>query len=132
MDDNAVSRIDALIVYTPEEKARKLISTYDVGEILTNSPDLYDKIYYDGKLSSLEHGTVSLSTLTVAAQSDFCQIIFDGKTTLLCLGEPSLPDGYGCERIICDERYKDLINPDNFNEIIYAKADGEAVKVVLS
>lgn len=132
IDDNAVSRIDVLALYAPEERVRKLIESYNVGEILTDDPDLYDKVYYEGKLSNIEYRTISLSALTVATQSDFCQVIFDGKTTLICLDASSPPEDYRCDRLICCEQYKDTVNTENFGQTIYTKPDGEPVRVVLS
>jgi len=132
MNDNAVSRIDLLALYAPEEKARKLIESYDVGEILTDDPNLPDKLYYDGKLSNIERHTSALSSLTVATQGDFCRIIFNGETTLICLNASKLPEDYRCDRLICGECDKDMINTENFGQIIYIKPDSKPVRVVLS
>ncbi len=132
MEDNAVSRIDVLALYESEKKARKLIESYNVGEILTDDPDLCDKVYYMGKLSNIERHTASLSSLTIATQNDFCHVIFNGKTTLICLDASALPEDYRCDSIICGEQYKDLINEENFSQTIYTKPDGEPIRVVLS
>ena len=132
IDNNAISRIDLLAVYTSPERAKELISTYKIDEILTNDSKLKNDVYFDGKISTLEHHTDSLSDLTVATQSGFCQIMFHEKTALICLDADYIPENYSCDLLICDEKYAKEINADNFRQVIYTKPNEKAIEVKLS
>lgn len=132
IDNNAISRVDMLAVYTSPERAKELISTYKIDEILTNGNRLKNDVYFDGKISTLEHHTDSLSDLTVATQSGFCQIIFQEKTALICLDADYIPENYSCDLLICDEKYAKKINTDNFGQVIYTKPNEKAIEVKLS
>lgn len=132
IDNNAISRIDLLAVYTSPKRAKELISTYTIDEILTNDSELKNDVYFNGKISTLEHHTDSLSDLTVATQSGFCQIMFHEKTALICLDADYIPENYSCDLLICDEKYAKEINTDNFGQVIYTNPNEKAIEVKLS
>ena len=99
---------------------------------MTNDNSLTNDVYFDGKISTLERHKDSLSDLTVATQSGFCQIMFQEKTALICLNADYIPENYSCDLLICDEKYAKKINTDNFGQVIYTKPNEKAIEVKLS